>query len=172
MTKKERKEYNKEYYKKNKNKDTDIKLETSREWKRKNKDKVATQSKKYRESYKKRRNRLERKRRKADFLYRLINNSRRRVNFLLRSKSLSKNKSTEHIIGCSYSEYKKHLEKGFIEGMTWDNYGEWHIDHIIPLASARNEGEIYELLNYKNTQPLWAIDNLIKGDRMPKQLNK
>ena len=102
-------------------------------------------------------------RRKTDPMYRLIVNSRRRVRYLLNNKSLSKNKSTEKIIGCSYSEYKKHLEKGFTEGMTWNNYGEWHIDHIIPLSSAETESEIYDLLNYENTQPLWAIDNLKKG---------
>jgi hypothetical protein len=50
--------------------------------------------------------------------------------------------------------------------MTWDNYGEWHIDHIIPLSSAKTESELIDLFNYKNTQPLWAKDNLSKGNRL------
>lgn len=47
--------------------------------------------------------------------------------------------------------------------MNWDNYGEWHIDHIKPLAIAKNKKEIECLFNYKNLQPLWAKDNLSKG---------
>lgn len=166
MTKKERSEYNKEYYKKNKNVDIERKRKISKEWKDKNKVKIAAQAKEYAKDYKVRRNKLERERRKTDPMYRLIVNSRRRVRYLLNNKSSTKNKSTEKIIGCSYSEYKKHLEKGFTEGMTWDNYGEWHIDHIIPLSSAKTESEIYNLLNYKNTQPLWAMDNLKKGNKI------
>ena len=163
MTKKERSDYNKEYYRKTKSIDVERKRKVSKEWKAKNKAKISAQSKEYAKGYRERRNKLDRERRKTDPMYRLIVNSRRRVRYLLNNKSLSKNKSTEKIIGCSYSEYKKHLEKGFTEGMTWNNYGEWHIDHIIPLSSAETESEIYDLLNYENTQPLWAIDNLKKG---------
>ena len=47
--------------------------------------------------------------------------------------------------------------------MSWDNYGEWHIDHIKPLALANTEKETYELCHYTNLQPLWAIENLQKG---------
>lgn len=53
----------------------------------------------------------------------------------------------------------------FINGMNWNNYGMWHIDHIKPLYSAKNENELIELCNYKNLQPLWAKDNLIKGKK-------
>jgi len=61
-------------------------------------------------------------------------------------------------------QLKEHLEKQFDENMTWDNYGEWHIDHIIPLSSANTEEEMYKLCHYTNLQPLWAIDNIIKAN--------
>jgi hypothetical protein len=49
--------------------------------------------------------------------------------------------------------------------MSWDNYGEWHIDHIKPLALAHTEEETYKLCHYTNLQPLWAIENLQKGSQ-------
>ena len=49
--------------------------------------------------------------------------------------------------------------------MSWDNYGKWHIDHIIPLSSANSEDDIYKLCNYTNLQPLWAEDNLKKSNK-------
>lgn len=47
--------------------------------------------------------------------------------------------------------------------MTLENHGEWHFDHIIPLASAKTEEELIKLNHYTNFQPLWAEDNLKKG---------
>jgi hypothetical protein len=50
--------------------------------------------------------------------------------------------------------------------MSWDNYGKWHIDHIIPLSSANNEDEVYKLCHHTNLQPLWAEDNLKKSNKI------
>lgn len=82
-----------------------------------------------------------------------------------RYKKWRKNGSTEKLFGCDFETAKNYLSVKFKEGMTWDNYGKWHIDHIIPLSSAINEVELIKLCNYKNTQPLWAIDNTIKGNK-------
>ena len=75
---------------------------------------------------------------------------------------------TQEIVGCSWEELKHHLESQFQLNMTWDNHGQygWHIDHIIPLASAKTEEEIYKLNHYTNLQPLWWEDNLEKGDKL------
>jgi hypothetical protein len=49
--------------------------------------------------------------------------------------------------------------------MSWENYGThgWHIDHIIPLASAHTKEDVYRLWHYSNLRPLWAEDNWKKG---------
>ena len=64
-------------------------------------------------------------------------------------------------------ELKVYLQEQFQEDMTWDNYGEWHIDHKIALISFNLEDreEFLKACNYSNLQPLWAIDNLKKGSR-------
>lgn len=65
-------------------------------------------------------------------------------------------------------ELRLSLESKFQTGMTWDNYGEWQLDHRIPLDSAVNEEDLYKLNHYTNLQPLWKEDNLRKSNKMPK----
>ena len=73
-------------------------------------------------------------------------------------------------LGCSVEEFKAHLESQFLPGMSWNNHtiGGWHIDHIEPLSKF-NLSDIEELkqaCHYSNLQPLWAKDNLKKGDKV------
>lgn len=102
------------------------------------------------------------KRLKLDTLFKLKRNVRVRINKFLKNKKVS----SSDFIGCSFLYLKEHLEKQFINGMTWENYGEWHIDHKIPLSSANNEKDIYNLCHYINLQPLWAEDNLKKSNKI------
>jgi len=74
--------------------------------------------------------------------------------------------SYESIVGCSTSYFKQYIESLFLEGMSWDNHGKWHLDHIIPLSSAKTGEELLALNKYTNLQPLWAKDNLAKGKRI------
>lgn len=80
-----------------------------------------------------------------------------------------KSTKTTKIIGLSSVELKQYLESKFQLGMTWDNYGEWHIDHICPLSQAVDENELYKLWNYSNLQPMWAYLNISKSDSPTKQ---
>lgn len=78
-----------------------------------------------------------------------------------------KSQSSLSLTGCnSWNELKQYLENKFQKGMTWDNYGEWHIDHIKPCSSfdLTDTSEQKKCFHYTNLQPLWAIDNLSKSD--------
>ena len=107
-----------------------------------------------------------RNRRKTDIGYKLLCYYRTRIYEALQGRT-DKTKTTKELIGCSIEELKEHLKSQFTEGMSWDNYGEWHVDHIKPCATFdfRNESELNECFNYKNLQPLWAKDNLQKSSK-------
>ena len=74
--------------------------------------------------------------------------------------------TTRKIIGCTPEELVIHIESQFIEGMTWQNYGEWEVDHIIPCASFdfSDPEQQRKCFHYTNLQPLWEKDNIIKSD--------
>ena len=104
-----------------------------------------------------------RERRSTDIDYVLRQNLRSRMHHALRSKKLRKSSKTFEAVGCSPGELRAYIEGKFLSGMTWENYGEWHIDHVIPLASAKDYEELVKLSHYTNLQPLWALDNIKKG---------
>jgi hypothetical protein len=131
-----------------------------------NRDKELEKAKIYREIYKPKRSIKRKERRKTDVIYGLVNDVRYRVWFYLKSHNITKRNKTFEIIGCSPQFLKEHLENQFIDGMGWDNRSEWHIDHIIPLSSAKTEDELYKLCHYTNLQPLWAEDNLKKSNKI------
>jgi hypothetical protein len=97
---------------------------------------------------------------------RISSNCRGRIHKAL--KGQKKSKSTEKLVGCSFSELKIYIENKFLDGMTWNNYGEWHIDHILPCASfdLSQKEEQEKCFHYYNLQPLWAIDNLMKSAKI------
>jgi hypothetical protein len=72
------------------------------------------------------------------------------------------------LLGCSVAFLKKYLEKYFKSGMSWSNYGRWHIDHIRPCASfdLSRPSEQRKCFHYTNLQPLWAKENLSKGSKI------
>lgn len=94
------------------------------------------------------------------YFNRILSNQVRR--FILDKKG----KRTEDILGETFDNVRRHLEKQFEDGMNWNNFGEWHIDHIVPLSSGRNQEELIKLNHYTNLQPLWAKDNLSKGAKL------
>ena len=73
-----------------------------------------------------------------------------------------KNLKSLDYIGCSWECLAIYLEKMFKTGMTWDNYGKWHVDHVRPISSAKSLEALIPLLHYSNLQPLWAEENLSK----------
>lgn len=85
--------------------------------------------------------------------------------FMKRSNHL-KESNTLSMIGCTWEELSRHIESKFSGGMSWANRNLWHIDHVIPLASAKSVEEVVKLCHYTNLQPLWAEDNLKKGAKI------
>jgi hypothetical protein len=156
-------EYNKKYREENKellrekrkekrNINRDILNKDSADWRSKNKDKVSEYNKRntplYNEKY---------PWRKA--IRTLLRNTLKRIG----SKKESR---TEEISGYSAIDLKTHIESLFLEGMTWDNYGDWHIDHIIPVSSFEENTPASVINSLSNLQPLWKLDNLSKGKKV------
>ena len=115
------------------------------------------------------------KRRRNDPFYRLQQSYRSSCLRAFRSIGQKKNNSSLQLLGLkTWQELAEHLSKQFYdhsetgEQMTFDNHGlyGWHIDHIIPLSTAKTEEDIIKLCHYTNLQPLWAEDNLSKGNKV------
>ena len=123
-------------------------------------------NKKYSSQNKEKRSLYEKKRRKNDSLYKLKCNIRTLIGMSLRNKGYTKKSKSYKILGCSFKEFKIHLESQFTKGMTWENSGEWHLDHIYPVSLAKEEEELIRLNHHTNFQPLWAFDNLSKGNKI------
>ena len=116
------------------------------------------------------RQKYNRRRTKEDINFRILHNLRTRV--LSAIKNNSKRGTTMKLLGCTITFLKIYLSSKFANGMTWDNYGKgegkWNMDHIIPCDkfdfSKKEDQEA--CFHYTNLQPLWSIDNSIKGNRI------
>lgn len=110
------------------------------------------------------------RRRENDPLYKLVGTLRSRIGVAIKEARTDKVDSSIKLLGCSANYYRDYLESKFQDGMTWDNHtvNGWHIDHIKPLSSydLSIEAEQYKAFHYLNTQPLWAEDNLKKGNKI------
>ena len=160
----EKSESDRRYYQKHK---TEI-AEQHKKYCENCKTKRAIYQKQYRENHKTNRSTYRRKRFSDDINYKLkvvIGNEIRR--------SVSGTKQYEHsidLLGCSIDDFRKHIERQFQPGMTWENWGYrgWHIDHIIPVASFdfTDPEQQKRASHYTNLQPLWAEDNFKKSNKI------
>lgn len=159
------KEKDKNYYINNKSKIN----ERDKKYSEENKDKISVNKKEYYQKNKviiKEKKRIYiQKRRKEDLLFKLKDAISGLIYHSIRRQGYSKKTRTYKILGCSFEEFKLYIEVMFTEGMTWENHGEWHLDHIKPISLAKTEDEVYELNHYLNFQPLWAEDNIKKGNK-------
>ena len=105
-----------------------------------------------------------RKKLDTDPTYKLIHNMRRRLRHAVKGYG-DKYDTTMNLVGCDSTKLREYIEAKFTEGMTWENQGSWHIDHIQPCCTfdLTIEEEQKKCFHYSNLQPLWAIDNLKKG---------
>lgn len=124
-------------------------------WRKRNPEKVLVSSRK-----------RQNQKRKTDPIFAL----KHRVSCLLRqslkSMNYKKGSLTQDIIGCTNNEFRRHIEKQFTKGMGWNNFSEWHIDHIVPVSVGKTEKQVIELNHFTNLRPLWASDNLKKSNKV------
>ena len=85
----------------------------------------------------------------------------------LKRQSANKSDKTIKLLGLNFEAFKDYFEKLFRKGMNWENHGDWHIDHKVPCSKfdLTNPEQQKICFNYKNLQPLWAIENLKKSDK-------
>ena len=107
-----------------------------------------------------------RRKRDEDVLFKLKQNLRVRIKEYMKTKNITSKNKTFDFVGCEPKMLIKYIEEQFNNGLSWENYGEWHIDHIIPLSSAQTEEELYKLCHFTNLQPMWALDNIKKGSKI------
>ena len=106
----------------------------------------------------------EKERQSSDSLYKFSNSLSKLIRKSINKTGSKKKSKTSDILGLTPKKFREYLEDKFKDGMSWQNYGDWHIDHIIPMASAKNEFEAEILNHHLNLQPMWAEDNLKKSD--------
>ena len=139
-----------------------------------NSENLKNKSKIYRINNKEKINLYFKNRKSIDPLFKLSTNIRSMICDCFRRNGYTKNSKTYEIIGCSFEEFKNHLESKFESWMNWDNHGlyngelnhGWDIDHITPNSSAITEEDIVRLNHYTNLQPLCSYTNrYIKKDK-------
>tara|TARA_R110000737_G_scaffold351922_1_gene395743 strand:+ start:35 stop:721 length:687 start_codon:yes stop_codon:yes gene_type:complete len=180
-------ENTKQYYKENKEKIKQYKKENTekikqykKKYRKENKEYVKQYDKEYRkdnkEKIKENRNARQKNRRQSDPLFKLSCNLRTSISNSLRNEGYAKASKTSIILGCTFEEFKVHLESLFEPWMDWSKYGNpddgifepnktFDLDHIIPLSAAETEEDIINLNHYSNLQPLCSFENrFIKRD--------
>ena len=117
-------------------------------------------------AHKKERAQYDRTRRATNLNHRIADNLRRRLNGALSGKI--KHGSAVRDLGCSITHFKLYMENQFESGMSWDNYGRWELDHVLPVSSfdLTDKSQLITAMNWLNYQPLWARDNKAKGHRI------
>ena len=154
----------------------------TKERKRKNYDKWYEQNKEHRKEYynkwrtenvdkwRRSKRNYERNRKHNDPTYKLISNFRTAIWTVLKENDMNKYGHYFDILKYSPDELIVHLENQFTEDMTWDNYGEWHVDHRLPISSFKfqevGDNEFMRCWSLENLQPMWGSENIIKGDNI------
>lgn len=153
--------YMREWRKANRDRARELSRDAGRRWRAKpgNQDKISDRNRRWRATNP---DKARMQRQKED---RLAKNLRSRLNQAVRGGF--KAGSAVRDLGCSIDEFRAHIEAQFLPGMSWDNWGKWHIDHVLPLAwfDLTDRVQFLTAAHYTNMQPLWAVNNLSKGSR-------
>lgn len=103
----------------------------------------------------------------TDSQFKMIENIRGLIRNAFKRQYTIKSDKTTNILGCTFEEFKTHIEAKFDNKMNWNNQGSyWVLDHIHPISLASNEAEVYALNHYTNFQPLEKLENIRKGNKI------
>lgn len=111
---------------------------------------------------------------KTNSLFKLKENIRGLISQYFKKKGFSKKSKTAQILGCTFEEFKIHIESQFAPWMSWSNHGRyivdgentWQLDHILPISIAKTEEDMVKLNHYSNFQPLKSKDNNLKSNNI------
>ena len=118
------------------------------------------------ELFKVRERHKQQRRRRQDPLYKLRSNIGTLIANAIANQGYKKTARTAQILGCSFNEFYIHIQNQFIQGMSWNNRQQWHIDHIVPVSFAQTEQELIMLNHYTNLRPFWSNDNQNKSSKL------
>lgn len=146
----------------------------SKTWYEQNKEHRKQYLKEYREKnidkIRKTKRDYERNRKSSDPLYKLISNFRTAIYQVLKENRVDKNQSYFDVLQYTPEELIIHLEKQFTDGMTWENYGDWHVDHKLPITSFdiqdMGDEEFMKCWSLNNLQPMWGEENIRKSNKL------
>lgn len=155
------------------NNQKDIILDKQKEWVEKNKEKVKVYYKEWVERNKDKLNKYNTERREKDPNLKLACILRSKISTNVSRINSKKDQTSLEIVGLeSWNHFRLHIESQFEEQMNWENYGigknnsTWHIDHIIPISSAKTLEEVKKLNHYSNLRPMWGSDNIRKSNKI------
>lgn len=145
-----------------------------KEWQKNNREKLNSYHKEWREKntdkHRERKRNYERYKKSIGPLYKLISNFRTAIYIVLKENNLQKYGHYFDVLGYTPEQLIEHLEKQFNDGMMWDNYGEWHIDHIKPISSfvfeSSEDEEFKKCWSLENLQPMWGVENIRKSNKL------
>jgi hypothetical protein len=148
-----------EYYKEWSKEKKDYLKEYIQEYRKQNKEKIKEVKRNY-----------QKQKRHTDPIYKLISNFRTAIYTVLKEHDLGKYTNYFKMVGYSPKDLRTHLEKQFTDGMSWENYGKWHVDHIKPISSFifnSSEDEEFKICwALDNLQPMWGIENIKKSNKI------
>ena len=150
------------------------KSDNHKKWSEKNRERLSEYHKQWKienvDKWRKTKRNYEKTRKHNDPLYKLIANFRTAIYQVLKENNVKKNGHYFDILQYTPNELINHLENQFTENMTWDNYGEWHVDHIKPITyfkiSEIGDDEFMKCWSLNNLQPMWGYENIRKSNNV------
>jgi len=143
-------------------------------WSEKNRDHLNNYHKEWREKninkHRENKRNYEKNRKSNDPLYKLISNFRTAIYQVLKENNVKKNGHYFDILKYTPQQLIEHLEKQFSDEMTWDNYGDWHVDHKHPISLYNikeiGDNEFMKCWSLDNLQPMWGSENIKKSNKL------